>query len=457
VEVVALRHQPRPRSALLLIPACIVLAASSASPAGASGDPLWPSQWALNQIGAAQAWSRTTGAGVRIGIVDTGADPNHEDLVGKVVASTSCVGAHGNPDRCSGIGLDDQGHGTQVSAIAAASTNNSKGIAGVAPDARLLVAKALVNDGSGTPVGTVADLNAGIRWVVDRGARVVNLSVGGDWSRLYPGDSALVDGIDYAWSRGAVPVLAAGNVPAGSGGQPPDYGGLDAVVVGASDRSGGVASYSSPLDTAKWGLVAPGGAGGDSSRRDSYTSANVVSAWSNGHTPNGYAVGAGTSMAAAHVSGTLALLMAEGLGQDAAVQQVLGTANASVPCGMGCQGRLDAARASGAAATSKAASAAGPRSASSNAPIFTRTVQVRLSQPSPASPEGTALPVSGDHTALVGEEESGASPRSAPARSLPGLPLSDTGSGLPTPTLVAALAASAVIAGQLMSRRRRPT
>ena len=179
------------------------------SAAQASDDPSFDAQWNLRKMGAAAAWERTTGAGVRIGIVDTGVDLTHEDLAGKVVDSASCVGAKGDPDRCAGSAQDDQGHGTHVSGIAAAYKDNVKGVAGVAPDAELVVAKVLTATGAGTS----EDVIAGIKWVVDHGARVVNLSLGDPamviTSLIQPSD--LLEGINYAWARGAVPVVAAGN------------------------------------------------------------------------------------------------------------------------------------------------------------------------------------------------------------------------------------------------------
>ena len=330
-----------PRSRLAFVAVAAALFSLTALPASASQDTRFAEQWSLSRIGAPAAWASTTGAGVRIGIVDTGIDVTHEDLAGKVVAHTSCLGANGDPARCRGSAADEQGHGTHVAGIAAAVRDNGVGIAGVAPDAELVVAKVL----SGAGTGSIEDINAGIRWVVDHGARVVNLSLG-DPNFLLTSlqGTALSAGIEYAWSHGAIPVVASGNTnPFGLGvlGSS-DYGSMNAIVVGATGPSDEVAAYSSPLGNAKWSLMAPGGAGGGTPARD------VLSTfWKPGQV-NQYAALAGTSMAAPHVTGAVALLLAQGYGQQAAVDRLLGSADHTVGCGLNsptCVGRLDVARA----------------------------------------------------------------------------------------------------------------
>jgi subtilisin family serine protease len=312
--------------ALLLTFSVVVVPAPAAH---ASNDAYFAGQWGLHQIGAPGAWNRSTGSGVLIGIVDTGVDLGHPDLASKVVASANCVGRR----PCAlGGGQDDNEHGTIVSGIAAAATGNGQGIAGVAPGAGLVVAKALDANG----VGSSDDIKAAIEWVVAQGARVVNLSLGDEQDLVQALlGNPLRSAIEMAWSRGAVPVVAAGNfnVCGGSSGSQ-NYGSLNAVVVGATDRSGSVACYSSPPGTAKWGLVAPGGGGPEAG-----VDANIFS------TGLGrYVSAAGTSMAAPHVSGAIALLMAQGLSAGDAVGRILGTLD-RVPCGPGCQGRLNVAAA----------------------------------------------------------------------------------------------------------------
>jgi thermitase len=329
------------RLRITFIATITALASLIALPASASDDARFAEQWAIQKIGAPAAWAASTGAGVRIGIVDTGADLTHEDLAARIVANTSCIGSAGDPAKCSGSGQDEQGHGTHVAGIAAADKDNHVGIAGVAPDAELVVAKVLGAAGS----GTTEDINAGIRWVVDHGAKVVNLSLGDpNFFLTSLQGTPLSDGIQYAWDHGAIPVLASGNTnPDGLGilGSS-DYGAMNAVVVGATGPTDAVAPYSSPLGNAKWSILAPGGVGGGT------PAADILSSIWKKDQQNQYAALAGTSMAAPHVTGALALLLAQGYGQQEAVDRLLSGADHAVSCGINsanCAGRLDIGRA----------------------------------------------------------------------------------------------------------------
>ncbi len=385
-----------------IIGVLLVVAGVGALPAHASNDPFFDRQWALEQIGAPRAWTVTRGAGIVIGVVDSGVEASHPDLAGKVALTADCFNRPACVDGLGGTDVD--GHGTLIAGVAAAGTDNGKGIAGVAPDARLVVAKVLGPGG----IGRAEEINLGIRWAVDHGARVVSISLGDPKAFTSTTGSPLRDGIEYAWSRGAVPVLAAGNY---GGLSSENYGVLNALVVGATDRTGALASYSSAIGNAKWGLVAPGGSG------VSGPDNNIISTT----TGAGYASSAGTSMAVPHVSGALALLLAQGLSPSAAVSKLLGTLD-RVPCGAGCQGRLNVGVASGAApvpATAaprpSAAAVAAEAPPTTEAPPPETTVAPEPPTTTPTAPTTTVAPVA----SRTAEVEPAGLAAAAPARSRP--------------------------------------
>ena len=172
-------------------------------------DPFIGSQGGLNTIQAPAAWNRTHGStGMVIAVLDTGIDETHPDLAAKVVNRHDFTG--------SSIGTGDVvGHGTHVAGIAAASTNNAIGVAGVGYNSRLLNVKVLDDSGD----GSISMLFNGIYWAADHGAHVINMSLGADqdcstswWEDLTDtGRNELRDSINYAWGRNIVLVAAAGN------------------------------------------------------------------------------------------------------------------------------------------------------------------------------------------------------------------------------------------------------
>jgi serine protease len=319
------------------------------SPAQAAEDPLASQQWGLTQIHAPAGWKVSTGSGIKIGIVDSGVNGAQEDLQGKVIASATCVGTgDGDPNKCTPGGEDINGHGTHVAGIAAANTGNGIGVSGVAPDARLIVARVFApGSNGGEPTADVNDVKAGIEWVVAHGAQIVNLSVGVESSSgtntcgLVGGCSnpnPLGPAVEQAWTEGALPVIASGNQQLFGGG--PGYSNLDAIVVGATGRDDTVAAYSSAIGNAKWGIVAPGGDPANAQDNGRMIlSTYASSGCSPPNAPNCYAYLAGTSQAAPHVSGAAALLMARGLSRQEVVDTLLATADpincTETQCGAG--------------------------------------------------------------------------------------------------------------------------
>jgi thermitase len=140
-------------------------------------------------------WQVTTGDGsILVAVLDTGIDQNHEDLIGKVATEVNFADSL----TC----RDIHGHGTHVAGIIAAHSNNETGVAGVAPDSRLMNVK-VANDKGECQVTAVA---TGIIWAVDNGANVINISL-----ELKAPSTELEAAIDYSWSQGAVIIAAAGN------------------------------------------------------------------------------------------------------------------------------------------------------------------------------------------------------------------------------------------------------
>jgi thermitase len=228
-------------------------------------------QYGLRNVRAPQGWDYSTGsAAVTIAILDTGVDLDHPDLISKIVPGYDFINNDSLAD-------DDhfQSHGTHVAGIAAASSNNGVGVAGVSWGARIMPVKVLGPLGSG-PLSRVAD---GIIWAANQGAQVINLSLGSDIDSL-----ALRDAVNYAYGRGCVLVAAAGNNN-GTVLYPAIY--PNVIAVGSVDGNNTRVSNSNTGEALD--LVAPG--------LLIYSTIR-----------NGYGYNSGTSMAAPYVSGLAAVL-----------------------------------------------------------------------------------------------------------------------------------------------------
>ena len=183
-------------------------------------DEYLPTQWSVMKTQAEQAWDVSTGSSqVVVGILDTGVDPSQPDLRGKLVAGYDYVNNDQDPS-------DDNGHGTAVAGVVAASSDNGIGVAGYCWACRLMPVKVLGADGTGYASG----LAQGIIWATDHGARVINASLGSPVN-----DLTLAAAAHYAWLHGVLVVAAAGNESSPS----PDYPAVlpDVLSVSASDQN----------------------------------------------------------------------------------------------------------------------------------------------------------------------------------------------------------------------------
>jgi serine protease len=312
--------------------ATLTALALSASPASAApNDPLYAKQYGPQQVRAEQAWATSTGAGAVIAVVDSGVDLGHPDLAGKLVAGATFVGCNpscGNGDwkGPDGVGQPNDAHGTHVSGIAAAATNNGKGIAGVAPDASIMPVKVL-EDGS----GAYEDIANGVRWAADHGADVINMSLGGlqgtQALSLTGLETSLQDAILYAKGKGVAIIAAAGNDSVALCNSPGfDEGVL--CVVSTDKREARSAFSSGPIRPDLNAVSAPGGSLVPICGEDIVSSvpAGTSSSGATCGYGNNYDEFAGTSMATPHVAGVAALLAAQGRSVDAIYTALTSTA-----------------------------------------------------------------------------------------------------------------------------------
>lgn len=235
-------------------------------------------QPAARAIGLDAAHDVSSGAGVKVAIIDTGIDPQHPLFAGRIAAGTDYVTYDGDPtDKLDGIDSDGDGqideaygHGTHVAGLVVLS----------APRAQLLVARVLDSDGR----GDVAAVTAGLRWALDHGARVINMSLG----MLHP-SLCIETLLTQAQAQGVVVVCSAGNWGAEN---PQEYPAVspNVIAVAATDVEARPAPFTSYGDFVTLG--APGVA--------------IRSAYPGG----GWRLWSGTSMSTPLVAGTAALLLA---------------------------------------------------------------------------------------------------------------------------------------------------
>jgi subtilisin family serine protease len=269
---------------VLLVEDDIQVQATKKPPWAGGGDDVGipqPAQvmpWGVDRIDAEWAWP-LKGIGVKVAVIDSGIDKHHPDLAvaGGVNFISHSSGKGAIPSRWN----DDFGHGTHVAGTIAA-LDNPMGVVGVAPDVSLYAVKVLDSGG----VGHTSEVVAGIEWAVNKGMHLANMSLSAN-----VGSIALYDACNAALAAGLILVAAAGNDSFGGVDFPAAYDSV--IAVAASDSTDNVPGFSSQGDEID--IAAPG--------------VSIFSTAAGG----GYTTMGGTSMAAPHVTGALALRISEDL------------------------------------------------------------------------------------------------------------------------------------------------
>ena len=291
-----------------LVNAAAAVAQAISQPTFADVPNLGGNNWGNDMVNAPEAWARGyTGQGVTVAVIDSGVDISHQDLSNNIWRNTREIAGNGIDDDGNGytddiygwnfgIGQNNnnvlpgtsssgQGHGTHVAGTIAAA-NNGIGMTGVAYNSRIMAIRMGDVDSQGrfTNGGNLAQA---IRYAVDNGARVINMSLG--WTD----STALRDALAYAASRNVITVSAAGNSSLSSPGTPAYYATQYGLSVGAVDSNRTIAWFSNRAGTnsSMQHVMAPG--------------VNVYSTLPG----NLYGNSSGTSMAAPHVAGVVALML----------------------------------------------------------------------------------------------------------------------------------------------------
>ncbi|MEJ1932675.1 S8 family serine peptidase, partial [Nostoc sp. NIES-2111] len=269
--------------------------------------------WGADLIKAPEVWAKEyTGQGITVAVVDGGVDRNHPDLSANIWKNTKEILGNGKDDDGNGYiddvygwnfvsnnnnTLDKSGHGTHVAGTIAG-VKNSFGVTGIAYNAKIMPVKVLGDNGSGSE----SAIAKGIRYAVDNGANVINLSLGKEQP-----SSEIQAAIQYASSKRAIVVMAAGNGGNSTPLYPANYAKDWGLAVGAVDQNGNLASFSNRAGNKLLSYVTAPGVGIYST-----LPGNKYASWN------------GTSMANPHVAGVVALMLSANRSlTDAQVRKII--------------------------------------------------------------------------------------------------------------------------------------
>jgi thermitase len=251
------------------------------TPVAYPNDAMFKDQYAHKMTESVKGWEIQKGRpDLVLAVVDTGIDLKHPDLAAKLTKGYDMVDKDEDP-------MDGQGHGTHCASIAASLTHNEIGVAGYAPNVKVMPVRVLDNRGS----GTWADVADGIMWAADNGAQVISLSLGGG------SDAKVVaDAVAHAIAKDSVVVAATGNGGNNRKSYPAAYPGV--VAVGATDSQDQRARFS---QYGEWvSVTAPG--------------VDILAAfptYASGMPGKDYGAISGTSMATPAVAGLAALVRSQ--------------------------------------------------------------------------------------------------------------------------------------------------
>lgn len=269
-------------------------------------DPGYAKQWNLKLLNLETVWQNWSGSkDTIVAVIDTGILPGHPDLAGNIIPGYDFIDDDNDPTDTN----KEFSHGTHVAGIIGAMTNNQQGIAGINWQVSIMPIRVIGKEGT----GDYSALIAGIYWAVDNGANVINLSLAGSMDTI-----ALREAIQYAVQHQVTVVAAAGNNGSSPILYPARYPEVISVgAVGPTRERAYYSNYGPELD-----LVAPGG---DSSiLTEKYNTILSTAGYMDNNTAvYQYTWAQGTSMAAPHVSASVALLYSAGITDPVEIQRLL--------------------------------------------------------------------------------------------------------------------------------------